>query len=199
MRRPAQVLAIAVLVGASSTAGSQAATAAHRSKVAGSVELTNHQPDLLLQGKARLDLVDGRAVHSATLALRTEGFRIDLYTKPVTAPGGGDLPAADVARSEKAGVAVVMILLDKQGGIAQANVTMVIPGSTVTRTVAWKPTDLESWSAGFHHDGGRLTLRHNGVLSEVNAKGEPLELAWKFDIDLPVKEIDRIDSRNRHS
>jgi enamine deaminase RidA (YjgF/YER057c/UK114 family) len=80
-------------------------------------------------------------VLSPTLALGTEGFRIDLYTKPVTAPDG-DLPAAEATRIEKAGVAVVMILLDKQGAIGQVNLTMVIPGSTVTRTVAWKPKAL---------------------------------------------------------
>lgn len=192
MKPHARFVSAAVLLGAWSVGGGQAAPAnARHSRVAGAIELTNHQPDILLQGKSRLDLVDGRAVHSPTLAVGAEGFRIDLYTKPVTAADGSDLPAADVARVEKAGLAVVMILLDKQGAIGQVNLTMVIPGSTVTRTVAWKAKDLESWSAGFHRDGARLTLRHTGVLNDVNAKGEALELTWKLDIDLPVTESAR--------
>lgn len=180
---------IAALLGAWSAAGGQATpVGAGHSKAVGVLELTNRQPDILLQGKAHLDLVDGRATHGPKLALGTEGFRIDLYTKPVTATDGSSLSASEVARIEKAGTAIVVILLDKQGAIGQVNLTMVIPGSTVTRTVAWKPKDLESWTAGFRHGAGRLTLRNNGAFSELSAKGEPLELTWKLDIDLPVTE-----------
>lgn len=61
----------------------------------------------------------------------------------------------------------------------------VVPGTTVARTVAWRPAELEPFS-GYEFDGTRLRLKAKGLYRESGE--ESLTLSWDVDLGLPVFE-----------
>jgi hypothetical protein len=96
--------------------------------------------------------------------------------------------ARDDWRVTKNDYAVVVLFLDKDNGISQVNITVVRPGLTVVRTVAWKREDLRTFAAGYSYDGKRLKLRNKGSLTEATPGQAPIKLAWDIDVDAPVVE-----------
>jgi len=82
----------------------------------------------------------------------------------------------------------LVLFLDKANGISQANLTVVVPGQTVTRTVAWRPDDLKDFSSQYAYDGTRLRLRHKGRFQDPSSERTPFRLTWDVDIDAPVVE-----------
>ena len=70
------------------------------------------------------------------------------------------------------------------------NLTVVIPGQTVVRTVAWKPEELRRFSADYSYDGRRLRLRSKGTSRDSDSEKAPVNLAWDVNVDAPV--IDRL-------
>ncbi len=66
------------------------------------------------------------------------------------------------------------------------NLSYVVPGTTVARTVAWKPEDLKKYFSDYQFDGKRLQLKSKGTYSEVDSKQQTMSLAWDVDINLPV-------------
>ena len=79
-----------------------------------------------------------------------------------------------------------VLYLDKQSKVGQVNLGYVVPGTTVARTVAWKPDDLARFST-YKFDGERLLLKSRGTYSEDEPE-ERLTLSWNVDFDLPVFE-----------
>jgi hypothetical protein len=79
--------------------------------------------------------------------------------------------------------AILVLFIDKAGAIWQVNLTFVVPGQTVIRTIVWKPDDLRRFAAGYVYDARRLRLRTSGGLSEASP---PLRMHWELDIDEPV-------------
>ena len=66
------------------------------------------------------------------------------------------------------------------------NLSYVIPGTTVARTVAWKTDELQQFS-NYKFDGKRLLLKSKGIYNEAGSE-ERLKLSWDVDINLPVFE-----------
>ena len=96
--------------------------------------------------------------------------------------------ARDDWRATKSDYAVVVLFLDKDNGISQVNITVVIPGLTVVRTVAYKQQELQSFAAGYSYDGKRLKLRNKGSFTDATPGQAPIKLAWNVDVDAPVVE-----------
>jgi hypothetical protein len=112
-----------------------------------------------------------------------------------------DAPTAarvrEIASSDGPGVksgnyAVLVLYLNKDGGVSQANLTVVFPGTTVTRTIAWKTDDLKRYFSEAGLRNRRLRLKSAGTFAEREAAADTLQLRWTIDLDLPVKrEITR--------
>ena len=88
--------------------------------------------------------------------------------------------------------AILVLFIDKAGALWQANLTFVIPGQTVIRTIAGRPDEVRRFAAGFAYDGRRLRLRTSGDLSEP---GPPLRMRWDLHIDEPVVDQTRAPTR----
>jgi hypothetical protein len=61
-----------------------------------------------------------------------------------------------------------------------------VPGTTVARTVAWKPEELKKYFSAYQFDGKRLVLKSKGRYSESENGRENLRLSWDVDVNLPV-------------
>jgi hypothetical protein len=83
-----------------------------------------------------------------------------------------------------------LFLDDDENQIWQANLTYVVPGTTVARTVAASPEELTKYFSDFHFDHNRLQLKSKGSYTAPDSKEETLTLSWNADLDLPV--FDRI-------
>ena len=95
--------------------------------------------------------------------------------------------ASDGARElKKSDYAALVLFLDKDNKVWQANLSYVIPGTTVARTVAWKPEELKKYFSNYRFDGKRLILKSNGSYSETESGKEKLRLSWTVDFNLPV-------------
>jgi len=87
----------------------------------------------------------------------------------------------------KNGYAGLVLFLDAQDQITQANLTYVIPGTTVVRTVASSREELTRCVSAYHFDRSRLRLKSRGTYNTArDAKDEVLTLSWDTDLDLPV-------------
>ena len=116
----------------------------------------------------------------------SEGIEIQFFTKPITEENKTDLLQNGAKELRKGDHAVLVLFLDNKQNVAQANLTYVIPGTTVTRTMAWKPEDLKRYFSIFKFDGKRLMLKSEGSYSDADSEQEKLTLSWKMDVDLPV-------------
>lgn len=87
--------------------------------------------------------------------------------------------------------AVLVLFLDKDDKIWQVNLTVVMPGQTVVRTVAWKPDELRRFSSSYSYADKRVRLKTKGTFSEVTTERPPVSLAWEVDVDAPVHLLQR--------
>ena len=115
----------------------------------------------------------------------SDGLEIQFFTKPIT--------YADIAllkdgakELKKSDYAALVLFLDKDNRVWQANLSYVIPGTTVARTVAWKPEELKKFFSDYRFDGKRLSLKSKGSYSDTESAKEKLRLSWNLDFDLPV-------------
>jgi hypothetical protein len=152
-------------------------------------ELDNHQPDYIRPGRSRIVAVSAWATHRNNLFPgRTEGLDILFFTRPITAADSIDIVEHDAKELKKSDFAALVLFLDKEHKIGQVNLSYVVPGTTVARTVAWKPEDLAKSFSDCQFDGKRVRLKSKAAFSEVNAKHQALALSWDVDVDLPVVE-----------
>lgn len=88
--------------------------------------------------------------------------------------------------------AAMVLFLDRDDRVTQVNLSYMMPGTTVARTVAWKPEDLRKQFSDVSIRGGRVALKSKGTYSEIEAGREALTLTWDVDVDLPViREVTR--------
>jgi hypothetical protein len=116
----------------------------------------------------------------------SEGLEIQFFTKPITDAALTDILKNGAKESKKSDYAALVLFLDKDNKIWQANLSYVIPGTTVARTVAWKPEELKKYFSNYQFDGKRLILKSNGSYSETESGKERIRLSWNVDLNLPV-------------
>ena len=116
----------------------------------------------------------------------SEGLEIQFFTKPVTETAITDILENGARELKKSDYAALVLFLDKDNKVWQANLSYVIPGTTVARTVAWKPEELKKYFSDYQFDGKRLTLKSTGSYSETESGKEKLRLSWNVDFNLPV-------------
>jgi hypothetical protein len=116
----------------------------------------------------------------------SEGLEIQFFTKPITEAAIADILKNRAKELKKRDYAAFVLFLDKANKLWQANLSYVIPGITVARTVAWKPDELKKYFSSYQFDGKRLTLKSKGSYSDMESGKENLRLAWNVDFNLPV-------------
>src|SRR3954463_4965689 len=92
---------------------------------------------------------------------KSDGLRILFFAKPITETTLPDVLNNQAKELQKGDHAELVLYLDKQNNIQQANLMFVVPGTTVTRTIAWNPDDLKK------------------SFSQANLKDRPLILKTK--------------------
>jgi hypothetical protein len=116
----------------------------------------------------------------------SEGLEIQFFTKPITEATIADILKNGAKESKKSDYAAFVLFLDKDNKVWQANLSYVIPGTTVARTVAWKPEELKKYFSNYQYDGKRLILKSNGSYIEPESGKEKMRLSWNVDFNLPV-------------
>jgi hypothetical protein len=116
----------------------------------------------------------------------SDGLEIYFFSKAITEAAMTDILKNGAKESKKSDYAALVLFLDKDKKISQANLSYVIPGTTVARTVAWKPEELKKYFSNYKFDGKRLVLKSNGNYTEAESGKEKLRLSWNVDFDLPV-------------
>jgi len=122
---------------------------------------------------------------------RTNALKIQFFTQPIGADAQAKLLKRDDRGIGKNGYAGLVLFLDKQDQITQANLTFVIPGTTVVRTVASSREELAKYISDYRFDRSRLRLKSTGTYNTaVTEKDEVLTLSW--DTDLDIRVVDQI-------
>ena len=113
-------------------------------------------------------------------------LEIQFFTRPLTEKDRTDILGNGARELERSGHAMLVLSLDKDNKVGQADLSCVIPGTTITRTVAWKPEELGRYFSDYKFDGKQLTLKSKGSYSDLDSEQERIKLSWKVDLDLPV-------------
>ncbi len=122
----------------------------------------------------------------------SDGLEVQFFPQPVTEKTKADILENDAKELRKTSYAALVLYLGKDRKIWQANLSYVVPGTTVARTVAWKPEELEKYFSDYKFDGKGLMLKSKGSYSESEKGHEKLRLSWEVDLNLPVvREIKR--------
>jgi len=116
---------------------------------------------------------------------KSDGLRILFFAKPITETTLPDVLNNQAKELQKGDHAELVLYLDKQNNIQQANLMFVVPGTTVTRTIAWKPDDLKKYFSQANLKDRHLILKTKGTYSDSDAE-ETLKLSWDIELDLPV-------------
>jgi len=117
----------------------------------------------------------------------SDGLEVMFVTKPVTQAALHDVMNNDAKELRKSDYATMVLFLDKENKVWQVNLSYVVPGTTVARTVAWKPDELKRNFSEMTFNNGRLVLKSTGSYSENEPAEEVIKLTWSIDLDLPVK------------
>jgi hypothetical protein len=150
-----------------------------------------------IPGSFELVVKDSKHLKPGTTAIR--GQRAVASRVHGLVPGNADgieivfvtTPSSD-ANARTGDYAALVLFLDKEDKVAQVNLSYVVPGTTVARTVAWKPDDLRKHFSHVTVRAGRVILKSKGTYSELESGHEALQLSWDVDVDLPViREVTR--------
>jgi hypothetical protein len=120
----------------------------------------------------------------------SDGLEVMFFAKPITKANLPDVLNNEAAELRKSDYAALVLFLDKGNKVSQVNLSYVVPGTTVARTVAWKPDELKQYFSDLTFKNGRLLVRSTGSYSEAGQ--EALTLTWNIKLDLPVmREVKR--------
>ena len=153
-----------------------------------SFDLVVQKSPVLKLGASRLEIRSAFVTYTNEFfGGRTNALKIQFFTQPI----GAETQAKPLQRDDrdisKNGYAGLVLFLDAQDRVWQANLTYVIPGTTVVRTVASSPEELTRYISDYHFERSRLRLKSRGTYkTALNEKDEVLTLSWHTDLNLRV-------------
>jgi hypothetical protein len=169
--------------------------AAASAQSSGHVDLDVRKSGFLRPGKSHIDPVSAWVTHTDEfLGGRTMALKIQMFTSPIDAAERGRLMKNDEDNREvsRGGSATFVLFLDGQNRIRQANLTYIVPGTTVVRSVAITTDEIAKWFGDYHYADGRLRLKSKGTYATgADSPDEILSLAWDISLDAPVVEHHR--------
>jgi hypothetical protein len=116
----------------------------------------------------------------------SDGLEILFFPQSVTEKVKADILENGARELKKTSYAAFVLYIGKDNKIWQANLSYVVPGTTVARTVAWKPEELQKYFSDYRFEGKRLRLKSKGSYSESEKGHEKLRLSWEVNLKLPV-------------
>ena len=181
-------MVILVLAGFATDASAESALASQDLQARASFDLVVQKSQVLKLGATRLETQSAFVTYTNEFfAGRTNALKIQFFTQPIGAETQAKLLKRDDREIGKNGYAGLVLFLDAQDQITQANLTYVIPGTTVVRTVASSREELTRYVSAYHFDRSRLRLKSRGTYNTApDAKEEVLTLSWDTDLDIPV-------------
>jgi hypothetical protein len=118
---------------------------------------------------------------------KTNALKVQFFTSPITEELRSKLLRNDNNEISKAGYAALVLFLDERKQLWQVNLTYVIPGTTVVRTVASNRDELAKYFSDYHFEQNHLRLKSKGTYNTApDSKDEILTLSWETDLDTPV-------------
>lgn len=157
-----------------------------------SFELVVDKSSYLTLGKSSIQGQSAFVSLAHGLLGNSDGLEIVFLKKPITEATLANVLTNESEQLKKSDYATLVLFLDKQNKVWQVNASYVIPGTTVARTIAWKPDDLKKYFSTVTFDGKRVVLKSKGNYSDSPSDPEMIRLAWDIDLNLPViREIKR--------
>ncbi len=165
----------------------------------GRFDLDVQKSKVIALGKSHID------AKSAFVVLTDEFFggkvnalAIQMYAAPIDAAARARLLKnhRDDGGVSRPGAAYLVLFLDKDNRITQVNLTYIIPGSTVVRTVAYLESDIAKSFSDYRYTDGRLHLKSKGTyVAGADSPDEKLTLVWDLELDEAV--INRVGASKK--
>jgi hypothetical protein len=143
---------------------------------------------VLKLGKSRLETKSAFVTYTNEFfAGKTNALKVQFFTQPIMEEARVKLLRGDNHEISKGGYAALVLFLDDRNQLWQANLTYVIPGTTVVRTVASSREELTKYFSNYHFDQNRLRMKSKGSYNTApDSREEILTLSWDADLDIPV-------------
>ena len=153
-----------------------------------SFSLAVQKSKVLKLGNSRLATKSAFATYTNEFfAGKTTALKVQFFTQPITEDARAKLLRNDNNEISRDGYAALVLFLDERNQIWQANLTYVIPATTVVRTVASNREELTKYFSDYHFEQNRLRLKSKGTYNPAtDSTEEILTLSWDTDLDIPV-------------
>ena len=160
-------------------------------------DLDVQKSKVIAVGKSHIDAVSALVKYTDEFfGGRTNALMIQMYGVPIDAAARARLikKSNDDRELNRLGAVYFVFFVDKQNRITQVNLTYVIPGTTVVRTVAYTQPAIDKWFSDYRYADGRLHLTTKGTyVSGTESPDDQLTLSWDLDLDEPV--VDRVGKK----
>lgn len=172
--------------------GAEPTSTPHDFQTRASFALAVQTSQVLTPGKSRLETTSAFVTYTNEFFRgKTNALKVQFFTEPIGAEAQAKLLSQDDRDLRRGGYAVLVLFLDDRDQLWQVNLTYVIPGTTVVRTVASTRAELTKYFADYHFDRRRLRLKSKGSYhTPPDSKDEVLSLSW--DADLNIRVFDQI-------
>src|SRR5215475_722254 len=112
---------------------------------------------VLKLGESRLETKSAFATYTNEFfAGVTNALKLQFFTQPIREEARAKLLRGDNREISRDGYATLVLFLDDQNQIWQANLTYVIPGTAVSRAVALSCDEVTKYFSHYHFDHNRL-------------------------------------------
>jgi hypothetical protein len=149
--------------------------------------LAVQKSQVLKLGKSRLETKSAFVTYTNEFFAGKNALKVQFFTQPIEGEVRAKLLRDDNHEISRGGYAALVLFLDEQNQIWQANLTYVIPGTTIVRTVASSHEELTKYFSDYHFDQNRLRLKSKGSYNtQPDSKEEILTLSWDTDLNIPV-------------
>jgi len=145
-------------------------------------ELEVKRSDVMRLGKATLKCANVLAIPMHREG-RAQFTGIDIFFAPQSADGHIPKSAKEFQQAQYVNL---NLMTDGTGKVTQVNMSVVIPGKTVARTIAWKPEDLRKYFSKVILKDRRIVLKSSGAYDDPQTASEQASLHWDVDIDAPI-------------
>ena len=153
-----------------------------------SFSLAVHKSNVLKLGKSSLATNSAFVTYTNEFfAGKTNALKIQFFTQPMVEEARAKLLRNDNKEISRGGYAALVLFLDERNQIWQVNLTYVIPGTTVVRTVASNREELMKYFSDYRFEQNRLRLKSKGTYNTApDSTEEIFTLSWDTDLDIPV-------------
>ena len=156
----------------------------------GRFDLDVQKSKVVAVGKSHIDVVSALVTYTDEFfGGRTNALAIRMYGAPIDAAERARLVKNphDDRELGRSGTVYFVLFVDKRNRITQVNLTYIIPGTTVVRTVAYMQPDIDKWFSDYRYADGLIHLTTKGsYVSGTESPDDQLTLTWDLDLDEPV-------------